>query len=184
LDYGKLTPYETDTGFPLIMRGPGVPEGTTSSKLMGNHDIAPTFADIAGAGSAVPPFVDGRSFLRLADEDPDNDEPWRTALYVQRRWKKNWKLWPQDDPQAVPPYEGVRTENSVNIRYRDDPWTATYDPGFKEYYDLETDPRQVRNLAYYHEVSKATLDRLQGRLIRLRGCEAEACRAAEDEPLP
>ncbi len=39
LSYGKLTPYETDTGFPLLIRGPDIPRGTTSARLVGNHDI-------------------------------------------------------------------------------------------------------------------------------------------------
>jgi N-acetylglucosamine-6-sulfatase len=62
-----------------------VPPGAASNRLVGNHDIAPTLAQIAGAN--VPPFVDGRSFLRIADADPTNDTPWRTALYVERRWE-------------------------------------------------------------------------------------------------
>ena len=82
IDYGKMTPYETDTGFPLLIRGPTIPEGTTSNKLIGNHDIAPTFAQIAGA--STPSFVDGRSFLRIADADQSNDNPWRTALYCRK----------------------------------------------------------------------------------------------------
>ena len=178
LDYGKLTPYETDTGFPLLIRGPNVPQGTTSKKLVGNHDIAPTFARIADA--SVPPFVDGRSFLRIADNTLTNDTPWRTALYVERRWKASWDLPPKTSPQYVPPYEGVREQSRVYIRHRDDPWTAKSDPGFKEFYDLSADPNQLRNLAYYREVSRTTLDRLQDRLVRLRGCRADGCRAAEN----
>jgi|SRR5215216_2445412 len=178
LDYGKLTPYETDTGFPLVMRGPGVPQGTTSPLLVGNHDIAPTFAHIAGA--SVPPFVDGRSFLRIADAEPTNDSPWRTALYVERRWEARWDLPPKSSPQYVPPYEGVREQRRIYLRYRDDPWTTKSDPGFKEFYDLGSDPYQLRNLAYYREVPQTTLERLQDRLIRLRGCRADGCRAAEN----
>ena len=180
LDYGKLTPYETDTGFPLLMRGPGVPQGTTSKRLVGNHDIAPTFARIAGA--SVPAFVDGRSFLRIADGYPTNDTPWRTALYVERRWDARWDLPPKSSPQYVPPYEGVREQSRVYLRYRDDPWTTKADPGFKEFYDLGTDLNQLRNLAYYREVSQTTLERLQDRLVRLRGCRADGCRAAENGP--
>jgi N-acetylglucosamine-6-sulfatase len=181
LDFGKMAPYETDTGFPLLIRGPSVPEGAVSSKLIGNHDIAPTFAQMARA--STPPFVDGRSFLRLADADPTNDSPWRTGLYVERRYKPEWKLpSKQDSGQYVPPYEGVREENLIYVRYHDDPWTAVNDAGFREFYDLSTDPHELRNLAYYGEVPQATLDRLEGRLLRLRGCKAEACRAAEDEP--
>jgi N-acetylglucosamine-6-sulfatase len=180
LDYGKLTPYETDTNFPLLIRGPGVPQGTTSKLLVGNHDIAPTFADIAGA--RVPPWVDGRSFLRIADADPTNDAPWRTALYVERRWNASWALPDKSSPQYVPPYEGVRTQGRVYLRYRNDPWTTRVDPGFKEFYDLGADPHQLRNLAYYQEAPQATLDRLQERLVRLRGCKADECRAAENGP--
>ena len=179
LDYGKLTPYETDTNFPLLIRGPGVPQGT-SHKLVGNHDIAPTFAQMAGA--SVPSFVDGRSFLRLADTDPTNNTPWRTALYVERRWNARWDLPGKASSQYVPPYEGVRKQYRVYLRYQDDPWTSRVDVGFKEYYDLGADPHQVRNLAYYHEVPRRTLDRLQDRLVKLRGCRADGCRAAENGP--
>jgi N-acetylglucosamine-6-sulfatase len=178
LDYGKLTPYETDTGFPLLIRGPNVPPGTPSQLLVGNHDIAPTLATIADA--SVPPFVDGRSFLPIADDDPTNDTPWRTALYVERHWEASWELPPKTSAQYVPPYEGVREQSRVYIRYGDDPWTAKSDPGFKEFYDLSADPNQLRNLAHYREVSRTTLDRLQDRLVRLRGCRADGCRAAEN----
>jgi arylsulfatase A-like enzyme len=180
LDFGKLTPYETDTGFPLIIRGPNIPAGTTSNKLVGNHDIAPTFAQIGGA--STPAFVDGRSFLRVADADPTNNSPWRTALYAERRYKPEWPLDNKSSPEYVPPWEAVREEKLVYIRYGDDPWTTVNDEGFEEFYDLSTDPYQQHNLAYYHEVTQATLDRLRGRLVRLRSCKAEVCRAAENAP--
>src|SRR5215204_918331 len=153
LDFGKMTPYETDTNFPLLIRGPGIPEDATSSKLIGNHDIAPTFAEIAGA--STPSFVDGRSFLRIADADPNNDSPWRTGLYVERRYKPEWTLPPKENSgQYVPPYEGGREENLLYVHYQDDPWTAVNDAGFREFYDLSTDPDELHNLAYYGEVPK------------------------------
>jgi N-acetylglucosamine-6-sulfatase len=155
-----------------------VPQGTTSKRLVGNHDIAPMFARIADA--SVPSFMDGRSFLRIADADPTNDTPWRMALYVERRWEAGWDLPNKSSPQYVPPYEGVREQTRVYLRYRDDPWTAKTDSGFKEFYDLGTNLNQLRNLAYYREVSQRTLDRLQDRLGRLRGCRADGCRAAEN----
>jgi Ca2+-binding RTX toxin-like protein len=180
LDFGKLAPYETDTGFPLIIRGPNIPAGTTSTKLLGNQDIAPTFTQIAGA--STPSFVDGRSFLRVADAETTNDSPWRTALYAERRWKPEWSQYRPYQPfgMDIPPWEAVREENAIYIRYGDDPWTTVSDPGFQEFYNLTTDPYQLRNLAYYREVPQTTLDRLQGRLGRLRGCVAAACRMAED----
>ena len=55
---------------------------------------------------------------------------------------------------VVPPYEGVREDTRIYLRYRDDPWTTKSDPGFEEFYDVGADPSQVRNLAYYGEVSR------------------------------
>jgi len=179
LDYGKLAPYETEAGFPLMIRGPNIPAGTTSSKLVGNQDIPLTFAQIGGA--SAPPFVDGRSFLRVADADPSNDSPWRTALYAERRWKSEWTRDGKDSDEYMPPWEAVREENSVYIRYGDDPWTAANDAGFTEYYDLNSDPYQTRNLVHHKEVPQAILDRMQGRLLKLRGCASATCRSAEDE---
>src|SRR5215211_7550796 len=69
--HGKLQPYKEDTGFPLIVRGPGIPRGAKSGALVGNHDIAPTLATMGLQGASVPDFVDGRSFLALA-KDPAN----------------------------------------------------------------------------------------------------------------
>jgi N-acetylglucosamine-6-sulfatase len=43
-EHGKLQPYQEDTNFPLIVRGPGIEGGVKSGQLVGNHDIAPTLA--------------------------------------------------------------------------------------------------------------------------------------------
>ena len=63
--HGKLQPYKEDTNFPLIVRGPGIPHGAKSSKLVGNHDIAPTLARMGG--SEFPGFR-GRTQLPLAGQ--------------------------------------------------------------------------------------------------------------------
>ena len=47
--FSKFEPYEEDVNFPLIVRGPGIPHGVKSGKLVGNHDIAPTLARMGGA---------------------------------------------------------------------------------------------------------------------------------------
>jgi hypothetical protein len=81
---------------------------------------------------------------------------------------------------VVPPYEGVKEDIRNYLRYRDDPRATKSDPGFEEFYDVGADPYQVPNLAYYGEVSQVTLDRLQDRLLRMRGCRAYSCRVAEN----
>lgn len=168
LDYGKLTPYETDTGFPLIVRGPGVPTGAASERLTGNHDLAPTFADIAGTDA---PGADGRSLLPVLTGEP---EGWRTALFAERR------RFADDPPRAggpqdVPAWEAVRTERYSYVEY---PGT-----GERELYDLEADPHQLRNLLHKPTPeAEARAAELSVRLNALEDCVGDSCRAAEDAP--
>ena len=83
LGAGKWTPYEEDIRVPLIVRGPGVPEGKTLHHMVLNNDLAPTFADLAGA--EPPSFVDGRSLKPLLTDDPTPLEDWRQALRYRSR---------------------------------------------------------------------------------------------------
>ena len=48
LGLNKTTPYEEDTGMPLMVRGPGVPAGAVRQQLVLNANVAPTIADLAG----------------------------------------------------------------------------------------------------------------------------------------
>ena len=122
LTHGKLQPYQEDTNFPLIVRGPGIPHGETNGDLIGNHDIAPTLARMGGA--SVPALVDGRSFLPLAK---DRTSTWaRTAILSDR-----------ETGNARPNrWDMLRMDGSNYTRYED---------GEKEYYDLRLDPYQWHN---------------------------------------
>jgi arylsulfatase A-like enzyme len=81
LTSGKWTAYEEDIRVPLIVRGPGVPEGGSLEHLVINNDLAPTFAEMAGA--EPPPYVDGRSLLPLLGSEPPATENWRRAFLVE-----------------------------------------------------------------------------------------------------
>lgn len=63
---GKSTAYEEDISIPLVVRGPGVPEGRTLDHMVLNTDFAPTFAELGGAPD--PADTDGRSFVQLLDD--------------------------------------------------------------------------------------------------------------------
>jgi N-acetylglucosamine-6-sulfatase len=128
--HGKLQPYEEDVNFPLYVRGPGIPRGVVKPELVGNHDIAPTLADMAGAD--VPNFVDGRSFLPLATGATTS---WpRTAILSERETNdeppNRWDMLRMRDRQGVKVY--TRHEDRRN-------------GGDKEYYDLEEDEHQLHN---------------------------------------
>jgi len=175
LPAGKLTPYEEDTGFPLILRGPSVPAGTTDQRLVGNHDIAPTIADIAGA--TPPEFVDGRSILPVATAEPEEEVQWRTAILSERRIVG--KPGGLDGARYIPEWQMVRRQYSTYIRTKDYPGTKRYDPDF-EYYNLLEDPYQLRNRA--GTLRPGTFRKLQDRLAALRNCSGEECRVAENGP--
>ena len=81
LGAGKWTPYEEDIRVPLIVRGPGVPEGETLHHMVLNNDLAPTFADLAGA--EPPSFVDGRSLVPLLTDDPTPLRDWRQRFVIE-----------------------------------------------------------------------------------------------------
>jgi N-acetylglucosamine-6-sulfatase len=169
--HGKLQPYQEDTNFPLIVRGPGIPRGVKSAKLVGNHDIAPTLARMGGTG--FPSFVDGRSFLRLA-KNPTN-APWpRTAILSEREAKD----------VAPHKWSMLRMGGKVYTRH---------ERGAKEYYELAKDPYQVHNAlgagdSTYLPPDRAILAYYEQRLNALNACGGHdeapgSCRQAEDAPL-
>lgn len=155
LPAGKDTPYVEDTEFPLIVRGPGVPEGQERSELVLNTDLAPTFAALAGA--RIAPFVDGRSFVPLLEGQPAS---WRTAALVEG---------PPSPKLSRPAYDAMRTEDGFYVEY---------ETGERELYDLAVDPYQLEN-AYERATPRDVAD-LEARLAALSDCAADGCRTAED----
>ena len=63
---GKVLVYEPSIRVPLIMRGPGVPEGARRRQLVTNADLAPTILEAAGAKPGKP--QDGRSLFPLLED--------------------------------------------------------------------------------------------------------------------
>jgi N-acetylglucosamine-6-sulfatase len=168
---GKLEPYEEDVNFPLIVRGPGIPHGVIKSELVGNHDIAPTLADMGGAD--VPAFVDGRSFLPLAK---GTTTVWpRTAVLSERA----------RDVEPPNKWDMLRMSSKVYIRHEN---------GMREYYDLAADPYQLHNAFQPDDPDKtppaprpAIKAYYEQRLNALYECEGQrgpgSCGEAEDAPL-
>jgi arylsulfatase A-like enzyme len=179
---GKWTPYEEDIRVPLIIRGPGVPEGEKVEEIALNNDLAPTFTDLAGIKPRAS--VDGRSLAPLLDEDPSSPENWRTAFLVEEAVElpdgrlinagpENWRtafLVEEAEKEAArrPELAAIRTKNSIYIEYAN---------GEREFYDLEKDPFQLEN--EYEDADPELLRRQGNRLEELRNCEGENCRIAE-----
>jgi len=163
----KGSPYEEAIRVPLLVRGPGVAAGSMEERLVGNVDLAPTIAAIAGA--TTPDFVDGRSILPLLLREPE--VPWRDALLVQQRDPKpgdSGNVAGDGNGPQHPAWTGLRREDTVYVEYSD---------GELEFYDLSTDPEQLQNLASDLVIADRVV--LSARLDDLRRCAGEQCRAAD-----
>jgi N-acetylglucosamine-6-sulfatase len=161
LNEGKMTPLLTDVRVPLLVRGPGVEKGAVREELVQNTDFAPTVAEIADA--PTPDFVDGRSIVPVLEGE---NVAWRTATYFEGR--------PFKGQHPIHRFTGLTTSDGYHyIEYPED--------YFRELYDLDEDPHQMRNLA--GDVGQAEIvSELSQRLERLRDCAGEECRMAEDGP--
>lgn len=171
---GKVSPYEEDIRVPMVMRGPGVPEGARIDALAVNIDLAPTIAAIAGV--EPPDFVDGRSFLPLL-ENPA--APWRRSFITERRQHDDTleKLAAangasEEELEQSSRFDGLRTQNLSYIEYG---------TGEVELYDLSTDPHQLDNIAPRSDPDMIAA--LSQRLSELAACAGAECRRLEDLPV-
>ena len=65
----------------MVMRGPGVPAGSTFEQIASNVDLSPTMLSIAGV--TPPPSMDGKSFLPFVIKHNAKDPlPATVARYV------------------------------------------------------------------------------------------------------
>lgn len=155
LKLGKGTTYEEDIRFPLIVRGPSVPAGQVVDYLVGNVDLAPTFAEIGGA--TIPSFVDGRSLSPLLTSSLPPNENWRQSFVL-------------DGPRGKLP--GLRTKEYKYVEYG---------RSLGELYPLLSDPYELEN--QFTSASADLKLKLKTRLGQMKTCVADSCRSIEQQPL-
>lgn len=153
LPQAKWTAYEEDIRVPLVVAGPGVPEGQAREQMVLNNDLAPTTADWAGTEM---PATDGRSFAELLTGD--SPRAWRKRFEVEGAYHPGYRR---------PPYQAVRTERWLYV---------DYETPAQELYDLQADPHELENVA---KKKPGVVERLSGQLEDLRACEGQRCREAE-----
>jgi arylsulfatase A-like enzyme len=154
---GKGTPYDEATRIPLVIRGPGTPVGRTEA-LSSLIDLAPTFADWAGA--QVPDFADGRSLAPALQGIPAS---WRRAVLLSHHHNR------VDRTDGPPAFKALRTEESLYAEYAD---------GWRELYNLAADPYQNDNRA--QDTPPGEIELLADQLADLADCAGASCRIAEN----
>ena len=195
---GKIAPYEEELHLILEVRGPNVPAGKTLDHLVGNIDLAPTWAELGGATAAD--FVDGRSLLPLLSNNPTPLAQWRHVFSLE--WgpdpleeqavaktpvpqinpgedeppdpdQVNATALPPDKQKklVIPYFRGVRLQTMSYVEYR---------TGEVELYDLKADPYELNNLA--PKADPKLLAQFAQRVKDLATCKAASCRTVEDEP--
>lgn len=128
---GKPYPYENNIRVPFAMRYDRMKiGGQSTTKLVGNYDIAPTMYDLAGIN---PPYtMDGRSLVSLLHGAPT----WRETLLFESFTEI--------------PLEGTPKQPFVGIT--DGRYTLIVNRGdIPEFYDLLLDPYQLTNAWQFNQ---------------------------------
>ena len=123
----KRHAYEESMRVPMLARCPSfIKGGSTTDALVQNIDIAPTLLDYAGV--AVPPNMQGRSFLDVLQ---GQSQTHREKVFYEYYWEYHY-------PQT-PTMFAIRTDRYKYIQYYG-LWTQN------ELYDLQNDPGEMNNL--------------------------------------
>jgi arylsulfatase A-like enzyme len=148
--FDKRWIFEESLRAPLLVRWPGVAKaGGSSPRLVSNVDFAETFLDAAGL--PVPSEMQGRSLVPLLKgQDPAD---WRKSFY--------YEYYEYPAPHHVRPHHGVVTDRYKLVHF-DGPDLDEW-----ELFDLQTDPREIRN-AIGDPTNAKVIEELKAELSRLR----------------
>jgi arylsulfatase A-like enzyme len=155
----KYLPYDESLKVPLIVRGPGIPQGQKVTGQISNIDFAPTLLDFANATAGRT--MDGLSLLPTI-EDPD-ERPNRalgieapSPLFTGQIPVNGWDR----------PYEGVRTDRYTFVEYTES--------GDRQLFDRRSDPHELHNLA--GEAAYSDIEaRLAEKAQELSECAGREC---------
>lgn len=144
----KRVSYEESIRVPMMMQCPNLfPGGTPIEQVVGNIDVGPTI--LQAAGLKTPAMMDGRSFLDIPNEAPQD---WREYFLYVYYWEKNFP--------STPTQFALRGDRFKYITYY-----GLWDTD--ELYDLQSDPNEQNNLIHdpgYRDRAKEMENRLYAML--------------------
>ena len=123
---GKQNLYEHSLRIPCLWRGPGIPAGRKSSRLVQQSDILPTLCSLAGIQS--PAGVDGQPLFAAAAEDAAED---RTAILAV--YKNLQRCVIERDRKLIQYFEHRNGKAALS---------------YEQLFDLQADPFETVNLAF------------------------------------
>ncbi|GAL67200.1 choline-sulfatase [Jejuia pallidilutea] len=156
---GKWLMYDNSVRVPLIVFDPRINQHQDIDDMVLNIDVPSTIADLAGV--KAPDTWQGKSLMPIVKKETKSID--RDTILIEHLW----------DFKNIPPSEGVRTKKWKYFRY-------VNDKTIEELYDLEKDPKEVKNLIgkkKYKEVA----DKLRAKLEELIKNNSDAYRAAPTE---
>ena len=146
--YDKRWMYEESLKMPLIISWPGVIKpGSRNTDLVQNLDYAQTFLEMAGV--ETPSDMQGASLMPLLKGNRPDD--WRKSIY--------YHYYEYPSYHQVPRHNGIRTERYKLINF--------YEFGEWEFYDLKTDPDELKNL-YGNPEKKELINDVRKQLLKLQ----------------
>lgn len=151
----KGHPYLESVGIPLLVRWPAhLKRGLVRKRLVANIDIAPTIMKAAKLNASASHPMDGRPLFGSS-----------------RRKRLLLEFW--NSGGIAPTWASLLTPNSQFTKY----YRSNGRTRFAEFYNLATDPWQLRNLL--HDGDRDNDPKTSGlslrRLARLRHCNGASC---------
>jgi N-acetylglucosamine-6-sulfatase len=145
---GKTRIYEESSRVPLLVKGGPFTGGVARSQVVGNIDLAPTIAALAGVTPGITP--DGISLVPYA---------------AKKNYRANRAVLIENNPLGNAPFDAVRTKKWVY---------SSLASGEEELYNITKDPLQLTSLhaKRSHAARKA---RLAVTLAQLENCAGSSC---------
>ena len=202
LPFDKRHTYEFDIRIHLLVKGPGIEEGSTFDAMGTQVDLVPTWFEMAGIEDTITE-IDGKSILpflvskemavkapetvqrALAKRDVEEDKAaWRDSIFIEYYYNDyNTKCIPNCYNIEDPSNNYIAVRHGANSAFGETTYaefqtsktgeTVFDNIDFFEYYNISNDPWQMHNL--YNATEKETLSSLHDKLRMWYKCAGETC---------
>lgn len=138
--------YDSAVRIPLIMAGPGIPQGEERRHLVGQIDLLPTILDLCGIKEDGL-LIDGQSMLPILAAPASE---WRKTLFSETEQSVH-VLGPPGLEECVPLVNPVSSSIAKMLRTGSWKYIYTLVDGHvvaEELYNLDDDPDELYNVAY------------------------------------